>query len=219
MQGEIALDNLENALRQVRSVSAVRISANAQGDIDEVHVLAAADRNAKQIVRDIESVLWTQFGLDVDHKKISIAQVNGAEGPGPENVPRAARPRLVGVSSRTLKAAAEVTVQLAVAGEIVEGTAQGPGSARNQLRLFVEATLRALAPLLDDDWVFVPEDVAVTQLSTHSIANVALAMIGPAGEQSLIGSSLVRNDPREAIVKATLDAVNRKLSHLRKLKQ
>ena len=44
------------------------------GEVSEVHILAQAGLQAKQLVRNIESALLAQLGLKVDHRKISIAQ-------------------------------------------------------------------------------------------------------------------------------------------------
>ena len=44
------------------------------GEVSEVHVLAQAGLQPKQLVRNIESALLAQLGLKIDHRKISIAQ-------------------------------------------------------------------------------------------------------------------------------------------------
>ncbi len=204
-----SLADYEQALKQIRSVSAARIRMTEQGEIEEIHILAGGERNPKQIVRDVESVLVVQFGLEFDHKKISIAQV-GEEvlpPPGPEWV----RPKLVGVTLKTLHGTAEVTVELQVGERVVGGDAQGFSSSYNKLRLLMEATVKALNSLELEKCLLVPEDVAVTELAKHKVAQVAVTLVCPAGEQLLVGCALVKNDDREAVVKATLDAVNRKM--------
>ncbi len=204
-----SLADYEQALKQIRSVSAARIRMTEQGEIEEIHILAGGERNPKQIVRDVESVLVVQFGLEFDHKKISIAQV-GEEvlpPPGPEWV----RPKLVGVTLKTLHGTAEVTVELQVGERVVAGDAQGFSSSYNKLRLLMEATVKALNSLELEKCLLVPEDVAVTELAKHKVAQVAVTLVCPAGEQLLVGCALVKNDDREAVVKATLDAVNRKM--------
>ena len=44
------------------------------GEVSEVHILAQAGLQPKQLVRNIESALLAQLGLKIDHRKISIAQ-------------------------------------------------------------------------------------------------------------------------------------------------
>lgn len=204
----------EQAIKQIKSVIAARIKVNSQVEIEEIHILAGSGRMPKQIVRDVESILIAQFDLQIDHKIISVAQVEDDED-GTFAIVDSIRPKLVGVTLRTVSGMAEVKVELLTGDKLIEGIAQGPSSAHNKLRLFVEATLKALFPLTLDKFLFVTEDVGITQLAKQQIALVSITLITSAGEQSLTGCALVRNDDRESVVKATLDAVNRKLRFLR----
>ncbi len=203
------IQDWEQAIKQIKSVVAARIKVNNQGEIEEVHILAGSGRAPKQIVRDVESILVAQFDVQIDHKKISVAQVEDDED-GTFAIVESTRPKLVGVTLRTVNGMADVKVELLTGDKIIEGTAQGPSSAHNKLRLFVEATLKALSPLTLDKFLFV-EDVGISQFTKHQIALVSITLITSGVEQSLTGSAVVRNDDREAVVKATLDAVNRKL--------
>lgn len=209
-----SIQDWEQAVKQIKAVVAVRINVNIHGEIEEVHILAGSGRAPKQIVRDIESVLAAQFDLQIDHKKISVAQLDDNEE-GISAVEESIRPKLVGVTLRTVNGMAEVKVELLAGEKLLEGLAQGPSSTHNKLRLFVEATIKALTPLTMDQFIFVTEDVVLTHLAKQQVVLVSITMISMIGEQSLTGCSLVRNDDREAVVKATLDAVNRKLRLLK----
>jgi hypothetical protein len=202
--------NWEQAIKQIKSVKDARIIANWQGEIEEVHILAGSGRAPKQIVRDVESILAAQFDIQIDHKKISVAQVEDDED-RTFAIGECMRPKLTEVTLRTVNRLAEVKVELLTGDKTIEGIAQGPSSAHNKLRLFVEATLKALSSFTMDKLLFVTEEVGITQLAKQQIALVSITLITSAGEQSLTGCALVRNDDREAVVKATLDAVNRKL--------
>jgi hypothetical protein len=216
MPGSISTsEDWEQALRQIKSVTAVRINVNSKGEIEEIHILASSGRTPKQIVRDVETTLEAQFGIQVDHKKISVAQVEDDDQESTVSMTEVSRPKLIGVSLRTAQGIAEVKVELLVAEKIIEGIAQGPASSYNRLRLFVEATIKALVPLTLDDCLFVIEDVVITHLARYQIALVSITMMNSAGELSLAGCAFIKNDDREAIVKATLDAVNRKIRFLR----
>ncbi|WP_088225701.1 hypothetical protein [Desulfosporosinus sp. FKB] len=204
----------EQAIMQIKSVIAARINLNNQGEIEEVHVLANSGRPPKQVVRDVESVMAAQFGLEVDHKKISVAQVGDDEENNALAVVESTRPKLVGVTLRTVNGMAEVKVELLSGDKLIEGIADGPSSAYNKLRLFVDATLKALASITLKDFLFVTEDVGIMRLAKQEVALVSITLIASTGEQSLTGCALVRSDDREAVVKATLDAVNRKLKFL-----
>jgi hypothetical protein len=205
-----SVQNWEQAIKQIKSVKDARIIADWQGEIEEVHILAGSGRAPKQIVRDVESILVAQFDMQIDHKKISVAQVEDDEE-GTFAIGECMRPKLTEVTLRTVNRLAEVKVELLTGDKTIEGVAQGPSSAHNKLRLFVEATLKALSPFTMDKLLFVTEEVGITQLAEQQIALVSITLITSAGEQALTGCALVRNDDREAVVKATLDAVNRKL--------
>lgn len=212
MSQEFSLSAGEQAIKQVKSVLAARIKANATGEIEEVHILAGPGRNPKQVVRDVESVLAAQFGLQVDHKKISVAQMEEEEelSQAPDT-----RPKLVGVTLRSVHTMAEAKVELLAGGESLVAVAEGPASSYNKHRLLVEATLKALNHLTLEGCMFVAEDVAISQVGKHRAALVAITLVTSTEELSLAGCALVRRDDLEAVVKAALDAVNRKLRFLR----
>lgn len=210
MSDERSWASYEQALKQIRSVLGARIKANIEGEIEEIHVLADSNRNPKQVVRDVESMLVTQFGIEIDHKIVSVVQVDDEEEtslPAQEPI----RPKLVAVTIRTVHSMAEVKVELLSGEKLLEGIAQGPSSAYNKLRLFAEATIQALATLTMEKLIFVTEDVNINPLGKNHVAQVAITLITPSGEQTLAGCAIVKSDEREAVVKATLDAVNRKL--------
>jgi len=213
MLEDVSLSTCETALKQIKSVVAARIKTKISGEIEEVHILARPGRNPKQVVRDIESVLEAQFGLQVDHKKISIAQMEEEEEAAVSTVD-SLRPKLVSVTLRCMNTRAEARVELRAGEETLAAVAEGPASSHNKTRLLVEATLKAIASLTLEGAIFVPEDVSLATVAKHQVALVAITLMTEAGEQSLAGCALVKRDEQEAIVKAALDAVNRKLRFL-----
>ena len=54
-------EELEASLTEVRGISAARV-VMTKGQIEAVHILAEADRNPKQVVRDVESALQAATG-------------------------------------------------------------------------------------------------------------------------------------------------------------
>ena len=213
MSEELVWTSHEQAIKQIRSILGARIKANSLNEIEEIHVLADSQRNPKQIVRDVETLLTTQFGLEIDHKIVSVVQLESGEEAPKNSLKKAEliRPKLVSVSLRTVNTLAEVKVELSVQDEILEGISTGTSTTYNKLRLFVDATINALSAFLMDKLIFATEDVIINRLGKHQVAQVAISMITPIGEQTLVGCAVVKNDEREAVVKATLDAVNRKL--------
>ncbi len=87
------LESVEQALEGLRDVKSAKIVADGAGGILAVHVVSSSDRAAKLVARDVESVLVAKLGLAIDHRKISIAQVD-ADAPKPVDVPAAPCPIL-----------------------------------------------------------------------------------------------------------------------------
>jgi hypothetical protein len=175
--------------------------------IDEVHVLTDSGRTPKQIVRDVESALMAQFGLQLDHKKVSIAQTQeGKKVRFSDN-----RLKFSDVSIHLNGARAEAVVHLNNGSEVYTGTSVGHGSSHNQLRLIGTATLQAVENSQGIEGTFVLEDVTTVNLSGQTIVVVFVSMMTPRGEDYLTGSAIVKQDLWKAVVNATLDAVNRRL--------
>ncbi len=58
------------------------------------------------------------------------------------------------------------------------------------------------------------EDVGTLNIAKTNVVVVAVTCVDKNGEQLLIGSSMNLGDIKEAVVKATLDAVNRRITKL-----
>jgi hypothetical protein len=84
--------DLEEALSRIQGVTAASVTTLADGQPTEIHVLASPDRHAKQIVRDVQSLAMAQFGLDLDHRIVSVVQLDpvvvaAAVAPAPSSAP------------------------------------------------------------------------------------------------------------------------------------
>ncbi|HBA03625.1 MAG TPA: hypothetical protein DCW51_06570, partial [Clostridium sp.] len=55
------------------------------------------------------------------------------------------------------------------------------------------------------------EDIVINSIRDISYVTVIVNMINDIAEEILIGTAIVRNDVNEAIAKATLDAINRRI--------
>jgi hypothetical protein len=68
----------EALVGEVVSVVAARIVPGFERPVDEVHVVATTERNPKQIVRDVQSLLYAQLGVSIDHRVVSVVQIDVA---------------------------------------------------------------------------------------------------------------------------------------------
>jgi hypothetical protein len=185
-----------------------------EGVIQEIHVLADPSKTPKQLVRDIESMIMAQFGIPIDHKKVSIAQL-GRESIVMDDKPtEPARARINSVHTDVMGVRAVATVTLELEGEVYTGVAEGPASTTGRRRLVGQATLNAVEKYTAGTFGFALEDVAIVTLGRERVAVSCVILVTPLGEQALAGSALARQSENDSLVRATLDAINRRLGFL-----
>ena len=224
---------VEDALRRIPGVAAVRIVADAiLGHPVEVHVLAEMDKHPKQIVRDIQSVAMASFDLELDRRIISVVQLETPrpEKAGPAGVSAAApmpgaddeptvdltdlhRVRVAGVGIARNGHRCTAEVALTRDGAQTMGTTEGVATPSLLPALVARAAVDALGridPLGDRLEV---ESASVQRLGSREIAVVTLLLLHASHEETLIGSAPVRAAGYEdAVVRAVLDATNRRLA-------
>jgi ribosomal protein L12E/L44/L45/RPP1/RPP2 len=70
----------ESEIRNLRDIEGV--SVRVDGDvIREIHVVTRSERNPKQIVRDIQTMLRAKVGVAIDHRVVSVAQARHDDAP------------------------------------------------------------------------------------------------------------------------------------------
>lgn len=211
-EGRSLARDAEAVVRRLRGVSAVRVDLGDDGAVERIHVLGSADRTPRVVVADVIAALAAELGLNLEPGRVRVATLRpGQTEPGPAPI----RPRLkfAGITVSTLRTNTEVKVQLEYEGLLYEGASSGPNASSHRLELVGEATLRAVETYLRAQGLFLLEGAGVVSLASRQVALVLVAWLGPE-EELLSGSSPVRDDPREAVVRATLDAVNRPVGWL-----
>lgn len=71
--------DLEAALRQIQGVRAASVVTTGTGVPSEIHILAATGKAPKQVVRDVQSLAMARFDLDIDHRIVSIVQLDESD--------------------------------------------------------------------------------------------------------------------------------------------
>lgn len=200
----------EAVVRQLRGVQAVRVETGDAGEIRFVHVLGGPQRSPKVIAVDVVSALAAELGIELEPRQVRVAAQQRPDG---TSLPEHVRMKFVGLSVSVLHNAAEVKVHLEDQGLVYEGIATGPHHNRSRLELVAQAALRAVEIFLRSEGLFVLEGVTTAGVGAREVVVVVVALPGR-DEETLTGSSLVRDDPREAVVRAVLDAVNRPVAWL-----
>jgi hypothetical protein len=205
------LPDLEQALTQISGVRAASVVTGPDARPTEIHVLAGADKPAKQLVRDVQSLAMAKYDLDIDHRIVSVVQIDLDQVPGESAATDAPRPAMTTVQMRTTSGETEATVIVTLGDDSFEGAATGPSAANVRPRLVARATLEAVRELLGSPAEV--EHAAIASVGAHTVAVCVVAVVLPRlGQQLFTGSALVRDDEADAVARSVLDALNRRLS-------
>ena len=195
----------QDLLNQLSCVLYTRFVLAADGSIAELHVLAGRARAPKQIVRDIQSALLARYGIEIDYKVISVAQIDAGE-----NAFSAAAPvRLicsdVFLSCGKTEASARVTLSL---GEnLFIGEASGGTDLYSRQMMLASATINAVNRYLGME-AFRVQDVRTAHVAGAPAILVAVCFRG----DILLGAARAEAfDSSYSVVRSALDAVNRRV--------
>jgi hypothetical protein len=228
------LEDVERALTGLKDVRSARIVTNDAGGILEIHVVADTARSAKMVARDVESILVAKIGLSIDHRMISVAQVEAEETaearPASQAEPRPAkrveapvglylaaderRIEFVGVSLAQSNLVAQARVELSRDGVGTVAEATGADSTDSVLRIVAEATMEAVQRYFENGGLFTVTAVEQMTVGGKPIVVVVAAHVYERGERVLVGACPSSGDVPRAVALATLDAVNRFLRRL-----
>jgi hypothetical protein len=216
-QGIAGLDvqAIETEIGRLPEVVACRIVADAVGRPLEVHVLAHPGKHPKQVVRDVQSVAFASFGVEIDRRIVSVVQLTPT-GPVAREASATASSRIgIGsIQSQLEGRRTTIRIMLSSGGKEATGFAEGSSAVVTRGRLVSSATLDALCQLDDAAEALEVEDASIVRVGGHDVAVVTLAHVDPPHEHELIGAALARRSPDAAAVRAVLDAVNRRLPFL-----
>ncbi|HVE64122.1 MAG TPA: hypothetical protein VNB94_10000 [Mycobacteriales bacterium] len=205
------LPDLEATIGRLPGVQAARVVTDGAAAPTEIHVLSDRGKSPKALVRDIQSVAMAQFDLELDHRIVSIVQFDDDETPQAETQGTSTvRVLVAGVTANTAGLHASATVTLACNGQLYDGTATAPATPSSRIRLIGRATLAAamqLFPLAAADL----EHAQVSHVGGREVAICVIQLLTADGESMLTGSALVRGDQADAVVRAVLDGLNRRL--------
>lgn len=201
----------ETVIKQIKGVISTRVVLDRDGNFEEIHILSNVERSPKQIVRDVETVIIVAFGITLDHKIISVVQI------GEENLKFSGenwRPYMQSINTSVSKQQTEVTVTVLVKDKILEGKASGSNSPLNRMRMVAEAVLNAMEKYFEGKVHFSADEIARVKFGGDEIVVVSVFLVCPEIEVTLLGASFIKGDEGEAVCKATLNAINRKIYYL-----
>ena len=191
---------------RLEGVQAAQVVFAENGMPCEIHVLAGPEKSSKSLVRDIQSALTAQFGVQVDHRIISVAQLS--EGLVPRGDFRLAH---TGLEIKSAGGRVSASVTLARGCD----TYTGPGERANppfaRRRCVSEAALAAVNRAAGETCFELASVDAVTLAGQGIVVTQVYSL---RDGQRLLGSAFLNEDPDNAAVHSVLSAVNRRLSVL-----
>lgn len=227
----------EAVVRSLRDVDSVKIVADGDA-IRELHIESSSERPAKHIVRDVQTLFQTRLHRGLDHKVVSVAFVaraNGTHGPPPMRNGTAHAPvsapdvhatpgresaddgriRFGSVNLLVMGTRAQAQVELRWKGVSRMGNASGWSTRDGAHWLVAQATLTAVQQYLEDDVALKVDDVQSVHLGRKDVVVSALTLLAHRQEKNLVGCCTVEQDAQQAVVLATLSALNRVVGGLK----
>jgi hypothetical protein len=200
------------ALRTVPGVAEADVEPDdAGGGLGLLRLGLSPGVDEVQVASKVGRLLRERFGLGVDADQVQLIEdATTADVPDqPGKRPIISRMQLVS-SGLEVKA----TVSLSYREGTVSGAASGTATQSGVQRAVATAALHAIEELIGGKARFELEHVEVTRSGRDRTARVSVTMVSGTGTDRLTGSAVVREDARQAVIRAVLDAVNRRLEPL-----
>ena len=219
---EWSIEEAEVLLNSLKGVVSARVVARPGGEIEEIHLLTLGDVSPKQSVRNVESALLAHFGMKIDHRKVSVAQMTEEEAAReakvfqhPARLNREERILFVSHQVKTERShRLRIRVTVEWRGERYEGEASGADLARARLETTAAAAVRAIegaiAPLLGEGEVALSVDgVKLLEAFDKEFALVVIHAIHGRSMTALAGAAAVEDTADKAVILGTLQAMDR----------
>ncbi|MDQ4025081.1 MAG: hypothetical protein M3217_06285 [Actinomycetota bacterium] len=194
------VDELETAVAGLRGVRAARVHSTP-GGLESVRVLVVPERDATEVVTEIQGMVWAHLGTTIDTHAVEVMKATGA-------APGNGRPKRRKLSSLATKRSADrftSQVILELDGDLLIGEDDSPAGRRFEPRSVADAVLDAVRQIVAE-----PLELASADFVEGGDCRIA-AVVVDRTHDLLLGSALVTLDEHDAIARATLDAVNRLL--------
>ena len=199
--------DFEEALLKLPQVRKAQVISTSDKGPLEIHVVTTSGRSPKQTVRDVQSLAAAAFGVRIDHRIVSVVQVD--EG-GSERTKRVVVER-VGIGTRSGSEWVEVELRWPD-GETAQGTAAAGRSREGRAKAAATAALGCLDKVLGTkDATVELDNIMLHKMGQMEWALVHCSLYERGGASPLIGTALIRDDLAIAAARALLDALNRKL--------
>ncbi len=209
------VEDIEKSLKDLSDILFAKIVLSEDRDIKEIHIITKDSSNPKGITRDIESFLLAKYNIQVDYRKISIAQVKDKEIKDElmkeEESESSLRLKFSDIKAGAIGNQFEVCVKLESNGKIYEGKVSGKNWGENQEYLVAKAALEGISSYLEGSIFFQVDEIKKIELDSKEILIISINLIDSKRKENLVGSTVIKDDLNKAVVKAILKATNRRV--------
>ncbi len=202
---------IEDAISCIDGIINVKIVGEGS-NITEIHVLSNRSKGPKLLVRDIETLIKARFGIEIDHKKISVVSFD-LEEPH-ETTIAYERPILWGVGWKKTGENFQADVEIKLVDKIYRSSLTSKAwDQRERCSLIAQAVIDCMNQIVATP-LFCLRGVTVHNYCEFDVA-VCLVDYRNFGktEGTLIGTALLRDEIYETVARSALDAVNRKVNY------
>jgi hypothetical protein len=221
------IPELQAAVRALRGVAQATVRWPDPHGPAVLRVEFAAGADREEVTESILATVREVGEVDLESLQVDGADARAVIGPAgpaglqtPEAIVRAGRPVFEGITVERTDLDSSVTVTLGYRGKVAKASAEGLATKRSTPRTAAAAALLALREFLPAEvrvqleWIEVVEAAGPNR---PEIVHSAVTFLTASGEETFIGTAIVRADLREAAVRATLDALNRRFERLNAL--
>ena len=200
--------SFQEQLTQIPGVISAKVSGGA--DPTEIHIVATADRSPKQIMRDVRSLAAAGHGLNIDHRIVSVAQIETDAGRADETP----RPVISWLWTATKGETGRVDIGLAWPWGERAGSADHASLHRSaRAKAGADAVVKALESDLAARGATVDvESIFIERFGTTDFVLVKAQFRDKHGTVPLVGTATVEGGIVAATARALLNALNRKLA-------
>jgi hypothetical protein len=226
-----SIPEAERLLTSLPGVLEARIMAAPGGEVEEVHVSTTTEVRPKQTVRNVETALLTHYDLRVDHRVISVIQLDGAKVDPPLKQPESplriiAEPEVVSGEGRLLFYGHQVEsersnqvkhrVEIEWKEEKYFGEASAADLPRQKLEAVATATLQAIETVVRENLAaghraitLSLDGVKTVDAFDRRFVLVAVNAMSGRNVARLAGTTISDESPDRAALLATLQATDR----------
>jgi len=196
--------DIEKSINSLNGVLFSKIGLDNNKEIKEIHIITRDTYSPKKISRDIESLLMAKYNIAIDYRKISIAQVT-------EEKTYSRRLKFTDLLITSEGDNLQVVIKLENNNKVFEGKINCVNWEKNREYVVTRATLEAITSFLSGKVFFQAEEIKRVNLDDKEVVLISINLINAQGKENLVGAALIEDDPHRSLVKAILQAVNRRI--------